>query len=43
VERLFDLSVMIEKIFASAGLEYRVVGAWPPICTSSRKSRTRDA
>jgi hypothetical protein len=26
VERLFDLAATIEKIFASAGLEYRVVG-----------------
>ena len=26
VERLFDLAGLVEKIFSSAGLEYRVVG-----------------
>ncbi|MGA2117963.1 MAG: hypothetical protein ABSH56_24830 [Bryobacteraceae bacterium] len=26
VERLFDLAELVERIFASAGLEYRVVG-----------------
>jgi len=26
VEHLFDLAELVEKIFSSAGLEYRVVG-----------------
>jgi hypothetical protein len=40
LNRLFDLAEMVERIFSSAGLEYRVWEVWRPICTSRNWSRT---
>lgn len=41
VEQLFDLASLVEQIFSSAGLEYRIVGGWQLTCMSKTLHRTR--